>query len=107
MGEQHRRRFDDVADSDFGDRAFSCAERCEFCAGAGAHGGLWFQYWGVSTLVGTPPNALLAGFMLENYGVTIGFLGWMILAFPPALVLLGISWLVLTKLAFRIKGNAF
>lgn len=62
---------------------------------------------GVSTLVGTPPNALLAGFMLENYGVTIGFLGWMILAFPPALVLLGISWLVLTKLAFRIKGNAF
>ena len=46
MGEQHRGRFDDVADSDFGDRAFSCAERYEFCAGTRAHGGLWFQYRG-------------------------------------------------------------
>jgi sodium-dependent dicarboxylate transporter 2/3/5 len=61
---------------------------------------------GMSTLVGTAPNAILAGFMLENYGITIGFLGWMILALPPVLVLLGLAWLVLTKLAFRVKGHA-
>ena len=61
---------------------------------------------GMSTLVGTAPNAILAGFMLENYGVTISFLGWMLLALPPVLILLGLAWLVLTKLAFRIKGNA-
>ena len=61
---------------------------------------------GMSTLVGTAPNAILSGFMLENYGVTISFLGWMLLALPPVLILLGLAWLVLTKLAFRIKGNA-
>ena len=61
---------------------------------------------GMSTLVGTAPNAILAGFILENYGVTISFLGWMLLALPPVLILLGLAWLVLTKLAFRIKGNA-
>ena len=61
---------------------------------------------GMSTLIGTAPNAILAGFMLENYGVTISFLGWMLLALPPVLILLGLAWLVLTKLAFRIKGNA-
>lgn len=32
---------------------------------------------GLGTLIGTPPNALLAGFMSETYGVTIGFLEWM------------------------------
>jgi sodium-dependent dicarboxylate transporter 2/3/5 len=61
---------------------------------------------GMSTLVGTAPNAILSGFMLENYGVTISFLGWMLLALPPVLILLGLAWLVLTKLAFRVKGNA-
>ena len=61
---------------------------------------------GMSTLVGTAPNAILSGFMLENYGVTISFLGWMLLALPPVLVLLGLAWLVLTKLAFRVKGYA-
>ena len=61
---------------------------------------------GMATLVGTAPNAIFAGFMLENYGVTIGFLGWMILSLPPALILLGLAWLILTKLAFRVKGNA-
>lgn len=61
---------------------------------------------GMSTLVGTAPNAILAGFMFENYGITLGFLKWMILALPPSLLLLGMAWLVLTKLAFRMKGNA-
>ncbi|MEO6332387.1 MAG: SLC13 family permease, partial [Gemmatimonadaceae bacterium] len=34
---------------------------------------------GLGTLIGTPPNALLAGFMSETYGVQIGFLEWMLL----------------------------
>lgn len=61
---------------------------------------------GMSTLVGTAPNAILAGFMLENYGIAIGFLSWMFLALPPALILLGFSWVILTKIAFRLKENA-
>lgn len=33
---------------------------------------------GLATLIGTPPNALLAGFMLEAYGVEIGFAQWLL-----------------------------
>ena len=37
---------------------------------------------GMGTLIGTPPNAFLAGFMLETYGVSIGFAQWMLLGVP-------------------------
>lgn len=56
---------------------------------------------GMATLVGTAPNAILAGFMQENYGIQIGFLDWMILAAPLSLALLFATWFVLVRLAFR------
>jgi len=37
---------------------------------------------GIGTLVGTAPNAFMAGFMRENYGIDIGFGEWMLLAVP-------------------------
>lgn len=52
---------------------------------------------GLGTLIGTPPNALLAGFMAEAYGVEIGFLEWMILGVPIVAVALPFAWLVLTR----------
>jgi sodium-dependent dicarboxylate transporter 2/3/5 len=52
---------------------------------------------GVGTLIGTPPNALLAGFMSETYGVTIGFQQWMLLGVPIVVVALPITWLLLTR----------
>ena len=58
---------------------------------------------GIATLIGTPPNALMAGFMLENYGVEIGFLQWMFVGLPLVLVSLPIVYLMLTKLVFPIK----
>jgi solute carrier family 13 (sodium-dependent dicarboxylate transporter), member 2/3/5 len=57
---------------------------------------------GLATLIGTPPNALLAGFMLETYGVEVGFAQWMLVGLPLALVALPLAWLVLAKLAFPI-----
>lgn len=43
---------------------------------------------GLGTLIGTPPNALLAGFFGETYGHEIGFAQWM--AFGVPLVLIGL-----------------
>jgi len=37
---------------------------------------------GMGTLIGTPPNALLAGFFSESYGVEVGFAQWMIVGLP-------------------------
>jgi hypothetical protein len=57
---------------------------------------------GMSTLVGTAPNAILAGFLQETQGIQLGFLRWMILALPVSLLLSVVTWLVLTRLAFRV-----
>jgi sodium-dependent dicarboxylate transporter 2/3/5 len=60
---------------------------------------------GMGTLIGTPPNAFLAGFMLESYGVTIGFAEWMLLGIPLVLVGLPLCYLVLTRIAFPIHSR--
>lgn len=58
---------------------------------------------GMGTLIGTPPNALLAGFMNENYGLEIGFAQWMMVGLPILLVGLPIMYLVLTKIVYPIQ----
>ncbi len=57
---------------------------------------------GLSTLVGTPPNALLAGFMSENYGIEIGFMEWMLVGVPISAVMLPLAWLVLTRFVYPV-----
>ncbi len=51
---------------------------------------------GVGTLVGTPPNAFLAGFMLETYDVEIGFAQWMGVGLPIVLLSLPLAYGLLT-----------
>lgn len=58
---------------------------------------------GIGTLIGTPPNALMAAFMLENYGVEIGFAQWMMVGIPLVLLLLPIMYIVLSRFVFPIK----
>jgi sodium-dependent dicarboxylate transporter 2/3/5 len=60
---------------------------------------------GMATLIGTPPNALLAGYMSETYGVTIGFGQWMLLGVPVMLVTLPAAYLVLTRLMFTLDSR--
>ncbi|MBU0912396.1 MAG: SLC13 family permease [Gammaproteobacteria bacterium] len=57
---------------------------------------------GVATLIGTPPNALLAAYMSKSYGIQISFADWMILGVPLALSMLILCWLWLTKIHFRM-----
>ncbi len=58
---------------------------------------------GVATLVGTPPNALFAGFMLENYDVQVGFGQWMLIGVPVSLSMLVVAWLLLTRALFPVQ----
>lgn len=55
----------------------------------------------VSTIIGTPPNALLVGHMASNHDVTIGFGQWMLVGVPIAIVMLVVVWVVLTRFLFR------
>jgi sodium-dependent dicarboxylate transporter 2/3/5 len=59
---------------------------------------------GLGTLIGTPPNALLAGF-LGKHGMTIGFGHWMLLAAPLVAVLLVACWFLLTNVLYRVGTN--
>ncbi|MFT4603726.1 MAG: sodium-dependent dicarboxylate transporter 2/3/5 [Rhodothermales bacterium] len=61
---------------------------------------------GMATLVGTPPNALLAGFMASEYGITLSFVNWLGVGIPIVAVGLPLAYLVLTRLTFPQSGGA-
>jgi sodium-dependent dicarboxylate transporter 2/3/5 len=61
---------------------------------------------GLATLVGTPPNALLIGFLAENYDIEISFARWMTVGIPVTLVMLPIAWIVLTRLMYTVEVPA-
>lgn len=60
---------------------------------------------GIATLIGTPPNALLAAFMRENYDIQIGFGQWMLLGLPLSIGMLVFIWWSLTRGGFRLAGG--
>lgn len=58
---------------------------------------------GLGTLVGTATNALVVGFMQQNYGETISFAQWLVFGIPTVLLLMPVAWFVLVKIAFPFR----
>lgn len=58
---------------------------------------------GVATLVGTPPNAFLAAFLVENYDIEISFASWMMVGIPVTAVMLPLAWLTLVRWVYPIS----
>jgi sodium-dependent dicarboxylate transporter 2/3/5 len=61
---------------------------------------------GTGTLVGTPPNLVLAAYVREHYGTDLGMLRWLGIGLPLVAVLLPLTWLYLTRIAFRLPATA-
>lgn len=57
---------------------------------------------GVGTLIGTPSNALLAGYLWDRHGIDLSFAVWSMVAMPLVVIFLPLAWLVLTRLVFPI-----
>jgi len=57
---------------------------------------------GLGTLIGTPPNALLAAYMTERFEVEIGFGEWMLVGVPLVILALPLCWLLITRVACRV-----
>jgi solute carrier family 13 (sodium-dependent dicarboxylate transporter), member 2/3/5 len=55
----------------------------------------------LATIIGTPPNTLLVGYLREAHDISIGFGQWMLVGLPLATVFLVICWFLLTKVIFR------
>jgi solute carrier family 13 (sodium-dependent dicarboxylate transporter), member 2/3/5 len=51
----------------------------------------------LATLIGTPPNTFLAGYLSQTYDIDLGFGRWMMMALPLSMVFLFIAWLVITR----------
>lgn len=58
---------------------------------------------GFGTLIGTPPNIILAATVQKLYDVEISFSEWLFFAAPLALILVVFVWYYLTNVAFPIK----
>ena len=62
---------------------------------------------GMATLIGTPPNLVLAGVVKQAYNIEISFAQWFSFGFPIALILLFLCWMYLTRFAFQFKQKEF
>ena len=62
---------------------------------------------GISTLIGTPPNLVLAGVVEETFGYEITFSTWFKFGFPISLILLFLCWKYLTGIAFKFEQKSF
>ncbi len=60
---------------------------------------------GIATLIGTPPNALLAGYLSNQQGIDIGFAQWMLVGLPVSVVMLVIIWVWLTRGGFELDSS--
>ncbi|MDN3427704.1 DASS family sodium-coupled anion symporter [Microbacterium sp. APC 3898] len=58
---------------------------------------------GIATLIGTPPNTLLAGAVNEIYGIEITFAQWMLFGVPLAWIFILVAWVYLVKFAYPQK----
>jgi sodium-dependent dicarboxylate transporter 2/3/5 len=62
---------------------------------------------GIATLIGTPPNLVLAGVVQDLYDIEITFSSWFMIGLPVSIILLTISWWYLTSRAFDFTHSSF
>lgn len=55
----------------------------------------------LATIIGTPPNTLLVGYLSASHDIHIGFGQWMLVGLPLAVVFLFLTWFLLTKVLFK------
>lgn len=55
---------------------------------------------GMSTLIGSPPNALAASYLGQTFDVQVSFAEWMAIALPITLVMLALVFPLLTRVTF-------
>ncbi len=61
---------------------------------------------GVATLIGTPPNAVLAGVAENMLGISIPFWKWMLFGVPVSVTMFIICWWYLTHLATALHQRS-
>lgn len=55
---------------------------------------------GIATIIGTPPNTVLVGFLQNEYQMDISFGQWMLVGLPFSILMIGIAYFVLVKFLY-------
>ncbi len=58
---------------------------------------------GLGTLLGSPPNAIVAGYISKELGKEVGFAQWMMLGLPIVVCFIALAWLLITRVLFRFE----
>jgi solute carrier family 13 (sodium-dependent dicarboxylate transporter), member 2/3/5 len=61
------------------------------------------SFGGMATLVGSPPNIVLAGAVQKLLGIDVSFARWMSIGLPLAIAGIAASWLYLTRVAYQVS----
>jgi sodium-dependent dicarboxylate transporter 2/3/5 len=61
---------------------------------------------GIGTLIGTPPNIVLANVAEEMCDVKVGFVDWMKVGVPFVIIMIPLTWFYLTRIAFKLPKRA-
>lgn len=66
---------------------------------------------GMATIIGTPPNVVMVGFMKRFYDLDVSFTRWMMVGIPLMILALASCYFVITRILFRnhlpsIQGSA-
>ena len=56
---------------------------------------------GLGTLLGSPPNAIVAGYAADELDRQVGFLQWMMIGVPLAATFIAIGWILMTRVLYR------
>lgn len=56
---------------------------------------------GMATIIGTPPNVVMVGFMKRFYNLDVSFTRWMMVGIPLMLMALASCYFIITRLLFR------
>jgi sodium-dependent dicarboxylate transporter 2/3/5 len=57
---------------------------------------------GIGTKIGTPPNGLLLAFVERNFSEHIDFVTWLKIGLPLVVVMLPVTWLLLTRVLYPV-----
>jgi sodium-dependent dicarboxylate transporter 2/3/5 len=62
---------------------------------------------GVGTLIGTAPNALLAGYLRDTYAFPLDMMRWLWIGLPFVALMLPFTWFWLTTVQFKLRKLYF
>jgi len=62
---------------------------------------------GIATIIGTPPNSVLIGFLEREYAIEISFLKWLTIGLPFSILMIGVIYIILVKFIYPNHLKSF